>query len=125
MEKNNSKNDDDNNSIHNSFISLVNLINKGKQNNKKEIQEKIENKIEKEKGKQKEIEIKNNDDNFSKEFFCCKDCYDKFIKVIEKLKNNQVDLTKIDWGKYSLDSSNIIVKLVTYYYNLGLQNSNK
>ena len=121
MEQNNSENNDDNNTIHNSFISLVNLINKGQQNNKKEIQEKIENKIEKE----KENEIKNNEDNFSKEFFCCKDCYDKFIKVIEKLKNNQVDLTKIDWGKYSLDSSNIIVKLVTYYYNLGLQNSNK
>ena len=114
MEQNNIENSDDNNTIHNSFSSLVNLINNRHQKTNIE-KEKIE----------KEKEIKNNYDNFSKEFFCCKECYDKFIKVIQKLKDNQIDLTKIDWGKYSSDSSNIIVKLVTYYYNLGLQNSSK
>ncbi len=114
MEQNNIENNDDNNTIHNSFSSLVNLIN-NKQQKKNIEKEKIE----------KEKEIRNNDDNFSKEFFCCKECYDKFIKVIQKLKDKQIDLTKIDWGKYSSDSSNIIVKLVTYYYNLGLQNSSK
>ena len=97
--------DNDNNTIHKSFKSLVNLIDKGQKNNKK-------------------VEKKNND-NFDKDFFCCQECYDKFIKVVKKLKDNKVDLTKIDWGKYSNETNNIIVKLVTYYYNLGLQNSNK
>ena len=97
--------DNDNNTIHKSFKSLVNLIDKGQKNNKK-------------------VE-KNNNDNFDKDFFCCQECYDKFIKVVKKLKDNKVDLTKIDWGKYSNETNNIIVKLVTYYYNLGLQNSNK
>lgn len=62
---------------------------------------------------------------FIKDYFCCKECYDKFINVIKKFKDKKVDLTKIDWEKYSSDNSNVIVKLVTYYYNLGLQNSNK
>jgi hypothetical protein len=75
-------------------------------------------------------DIKNNNEGvegeyFIKDYFCCKECYDKFINVIKKFKEKKVDLTKIDWGKYSSDNSNIIVKLVTYYYNLGLQNSNK
>ena len=105
MEKNN-----DNNTIHKSFISLISIIEKGNQNKKKKEENDLEENIK---------------DNFSKEFFCCKECYDKFIKVIKKIKENKIDLTKIDWGKYNNDSSNIIVKLVTYYYNLGLNNSNK
>ena len=75
-------------------------------------------------------DVKNNNEGvegeyFIKDYFCCKECYDKFNKIIKKFKNNEVDLTKIDWEKYSSDDSNIIVKLVTYYYNLGLQNSKK
>ena len=70
-------------------------------------------------------EQKGKEDSFINDYFCCKECHDKFINVLNKFKDNKVDLTKIDWGKYSSDNSNIIVKLVTYYYNLGLQNSNK
>ena len=103
------KNNDNKNTIHNSFTSLVEIIEKQDNNKNKN---KIKN------------EVKQIEDNFNKDFFCCKECYDKFIKVVKKIKDNKIDLTKIDWGKYS-DSSNIIVKLVTYYYNLGLQNSNK
>ena len=101
MEENNEGND---NTIHKSFISLIKLIEQDEKNNWKNEEE------------------KKSKDNFDKELFCCKDCYDKFIKVAKKIKDNKIDLTKIDWGKYS-DSQNIIVKLVTYYYNLGLQNS--
>ena len=94
-------------SINKSFNYLVNLIEKG---------ERDDNNLE-----------QNNKENnsFMNEYFCCKECYNKFLNVIKKFKDNKVDLTKIDWGKYSSDNSNIIVKLVTYYYNLGLQNSNK
>ena len=106
MEENNFKNSDGD-TINKSFNYLVNLIEKESNNNK--------------------IEIKSNDkeDSFINDYFCCKECHDKFIKVLKKFKDNKVDLTKIDWEKYSSDNSNIIVKLVTYYYNLGLQNSNK
>ena len=103
-------NNDNKNTIHKSFTSLVEIIEKQDNNNNNK--NKIKNGV-------KQLE-----DNFSEEFFCCKECYDKFNKVVKKIKDNKIDLTKIDWGKYS-DSSNIIVKLVTYYYNLGLQNSNK
>ena len=112
MEEINEKNENENiNTIHKSFTSLVNLFEKGKKNNNNKKEEKKLNKLD--------------DDDFIKNYFCCKECYDKFIKVIQKLKDNKIDLSKIDWGKYSADSSNIIVKLVTYYYNLGLQNSIK
>ena len=100
---------DDNNTIHKSFSLLINIIEKGNKNKKKKEENDFEGNI---------------NDNFTKEFFCCKECYDKFIEVMKKIKENKIDLTKIDWGKYGNDSSNIIVKLVTYYYNLGLQNSN-
>ena len=108
MDGDNNKNNDNKNTIHKSFTSLVEIIEKQDNNNKNNIKK----------------EVKQLEDNFSEDFFCCKECYDKFIKVVKKIKDNKIDLTKIDWGKYS-DSSNIIVKLVTYYYNLGLQNSNK
>ena len=100
------------NTIHKSFMFLVD---KFKEEN---IQENYENK------KNENNDGHNNEDYFIKNYFCCDDCYNKFIKVIKKIKDENVDLTKIDWNKYSPDSSNIIVKLVTYYYNLGLQNSN-
>ena len=103
MEENNDNNES---IIHKSFISLLKLFEKG-------------NKNVSEKEKDKSI-----DENFDQELFCCKECYDKFINVAKKIKDNKIDLTKIDWGKYP-DSQNIIVKLVTYYYNLGLQNANK
>ena len=106
MEDINFKNSDGD-TINKSFNYLVNLIEKESNNNN--------------------IEIKSNDkeDSFINDYFCCKECHDKFIKVLRKFKDNKVDLTKIDWEKYSSDNSNIIVKLVTYYYNLGLQNANK
>ena len=107
MDDNNNCNDNKN-TIHKSFKSLVEIIEKQDNNNNNKIQN----------------EVKLFEDKFNKDYFCCKECYDKFIKVVKKIKDNKIDLTKIDWGKYS-DSSNIIVKLVTYYYNLGLQNSNK
>ena len=104
----NKQNENDNYTINNSFNYLLNLF--GKESND-------------------EINISpvlnDKENSFIKDYFCCKECYDKFIKVIKKFKEGKVDLTKIDWGKYSSDNSNIIVKLVTYYYNLGLQNSNK
>ena len=106
MKENNSINEDGY-SINKSFNYLVNLIEKGERDDYN-------------------LEQNNNENNsFMNEYFCCKECYNKFLKVIKKFKDNKVDLTKIDWGKYSSDNSNIIVKLVTYYYNLGLQNSNK
>ena len=100
-------NDKDNNenTIHKSFTSLMKIIEKDDKNETKK-------------------DDKKSSDNFDKELFCCKECYDKFIKVAKKIKDNKIDLTKIDWGKYS-NSQNIIVKLVTYYYNLGLQNGSK
>ena len=101
-------NNDNINTIHKSFISLVDIIEKGKKKNKI-----------------KEEKNKDDDDDFIKNYFCCRECHDKFIKVIKKLKENKIDLSKIDWGKYTSDTQNIIVKLVTYYYNLGLQNSIK
>ena len=106
MKENNSINEDGY-SINKSFNYLVNLI---------------------EKGERDEYNLEKNNkenDSFINEYFCCKECYNKFLKVLKKFKDNKVDLTKIDWGKYSSDNSNIIVKLVTYYYNLGLQNYNK
>ena len=108
MDANNILNENDNYTINNSFNYLLNLFDKESND---------------------DINISNksndNENSFIKDYFCCKECYDKFIKVIKKFKEKKVDLTKIDWGKYSSDNSNIIVKLVTYYYNLGLQNSNK
>ena len=98
------KNKDKESIIHKSFTSLVKLIEKEKNN----------------KNEEKQL-----DDNFRKEFFCCNKCYDKFIKVVNNIKNNKINLTKIEWEKYSSDLQNIIVQLVTYYYNLGLQNSTK
>ena len=63
-----------------------------------------------------------NDDEI-KDFFCNDECYNKFIKIIKKMKNKELDLSKINWSKYSNDKDkNIIVKLVTYYYNLGKNN---
>ena len=63
-----------------------------------------------------------NDDKI-KDFFCNDECYNKFIKIIKKMKNKELDLSKINWSKYSNDKDkNIIVKLVTYYYNLGKNN---
>ena len=104
--KENNTNEKEEYSIDKSFNYLVNLIEKG--------------------GKDEFIEEqKNKEDSFINDYFCCKECHDKFIKVLKKFKDNKVDLTTIDWGKYSSDNSNLIVKLVTYYYNLGLQNSNK
>ena len=105
MKDNNTKEKDEY-SINKSFNYLVNLIENG---TKDEFNE----------------EQKGKEDSFINDYFCCKKCHDKFINVLNKFKDNKVDLTKIDWGKYSSDNSNIIVKLVTYYYNLGLQNSNK
>ena len=105
--KENNSNDEDGNSINKSFNYLVNLI---------------------EKGIKDEYNLEQNQkekDSFINDYFCCKECYNKFINVIKKFKDKKVDLSKIDWGKYSSDNTNIIVKLVTYYYNLGLQNSNK
>ena len=110
--KDNNENNENINTIHKSFTSLVDLFEKGKNNNIKKEEKKL-------------IDSNINDNDFIKNYFCCKECYDKFIKVIKKLKDNKIDLSKIDWGKYPADSSNIIVKLVTYYYNLGLQNSLK
>ena len=108
MDANNILNENDNYTINNSFNYLLNLFSK-------------------ESNDDINILNKSNDkeNSFIKDYFCCKECYDKFIKVIKKFKEKKIDLTKIDWGKYSSDNSNIIVKLVTYYYNLGLQNSNK
>ena len=104
--KENNTNEKEEFSINKSFNYLLNLIEKG--------------------GKDEFIEEqKDKEDSFINDYFCCKECHDKFINVLNKFKDNKVDLTKIDWGKYSSDNSNIIVKLVTYYYNLGLQNSNK
>ena len=104
--KDNNINNSDGYSINKSFNYLVNLIEKGEKDDLDEEQKQIK-------------------EPFINEYFCCKECHDKFINVIKKFKENKVDLTKIDWEKYSSDDSNIIVKLVTYYYNLGLQNSNK
>ena len=104
--KDNNINNSDGYSINKSFNYLVNLIEKGEKDDLDEEQKQIK-------------------DPFINEYFCYKECHDKFINVIKKFKENKVDLTKIDWEKYSSDDSNIIVKLVTYYYNLGLQNSNK
>ena len=99
------------NTIHKSFMFLVDKFK----------EENIQNNYE---SKSKEIENWfKSEDSFIKIYFCCDDCYNKFIRVIKKIKDENIDLTKIDWNKYSPDSSNIIVKLVTYYYNLGLQNS--
>lgn len=99
------------NTIHKSFMFLVDKFK----------EENIQNNYE---SKSKEIENWfKSEDSFIKNYFCCDDCYNKFIRVIKKIKDENIDLTKIDWNKYSPDSSNIIVKLVTYYYNLGLQNS--
>ena len=70
-------------------------------------------------------EEKNTNKNYDeiKDFFCNDECYNKFIKIIKKMKNKELDLSKIDWSKYSDDKNkNIIVKLVTYYYNLGKNN---
>jgi len=62
-------------------------------------------------------------ENKIKEFFCNEECYNKFIKIIKKIKNKELDLSKIDWSKYSDEKDkNLIVKLVTYYYNLGKNN---
>ena len=70
----------------------------------------------------KEKNINKNYDEI-KDFFCNDECYNKFIKIIKKMKNKELDLSKIDWSKYSDDKNkNIIVKLVTYYYNLGKNN---
>ena len=106
MMKDNNINNSDGYSINKSFNYLVNLIEKGEKDDLDEEQKQIK-------------------DPFINEYFCNKECHDKFINVIKKFKENKVDLTKIDWEKYSSDDSNIIVKLVTYYYNLGLQKSNK
>ena len=65
---------------------------------------------------------KEDKNKIKKEYFCNEECYNKFIKIIEKIKNKQLDYTKIDWSKYE-QSNNPIFKLVQYYYNLGL-NSN-
>ena len=98
----------DESTIHKSFSYLTNII------NKKSLIPKSEDE-----------DSKDNND-FIKEYFCCRECYNKFLIVINKLKNNKIDLTKIDWGKNSSASpNNTIVKLVTYYYNLGLENSKK
>lgn len=96
-------NDKDGYSINESFNYLVNLIEKGSNDNLN----------------------KEEDDPFISEYFCCKECHDKFINILKKFRDNKIDLTKIDWEKYSSNDSNVIVKLVTYYYNLGLHNSNK
>ena len=101
-----SKNNESNNKINDSFNYLLSLLEKGEDN----FNDKSENKIE--------------ENSFINDFFCNKECYNKFINIIQKFKEKKIDLTKIDWGKYSSNDDNIIVKLVTYYYNLGLKNSN-
>lgn len=54
-----------------------------------------------------------------KNYFCNEECYKKFLRVIDRLKNNQIDISKINWSQYQ-NSDNLIANLVTYYYNLGL-----
>ena len=109
--KENKENENDGYTINKSFNYLLNLI--GKESNDTNI-----NNI-------NESSSNDNNNSFINDYFCCNECYNKFIKAIKKFKEKKVDLTKIDWNKYSSNDSNIIVKLVTYYYNLGLQNSNK
>lgn len=60
-------------------------------------------------------EIKN--DGSLKQYFCDQQCYHKFLRVIEKLKTNSIDMSKINWNE---NPENKISQIVSYYYNLGL-----
>jgi hypothetical protein len=65
-----------------------------------------------------------NDNEFIMKYFCNKECYDKFISVINKIKHNNINLNNIDWTQFQNTSNdnnnNIIANLIIYYYNLGL-----
>jgi phosphopantetheinyl transferase (holo-ACP synthase) len=74
----------------------------------------------------------NNNNEFITKYFCNKECYDKFISVINKIKHNNINLNNIDWTQFqntsnggdnnnnNNNSNNIIANLIIYYYNLGL-----
>ena len=80
--------------IHESLMKIVNYYNNSDSN-------------------QSELKI----DDSLKQYFCDEQCYHKFLRVIEKLKTNSIDMSKINWND-SLD--NKISQIVSYYYNLGL-----
>lgn len=58
---------------------------------------------------------KTENDLFSQNF-CNEECLKKFKQTLEKLKNNQIDITKI---QAQIPDLNIIQNLLNYYYELG------
>ena len=63
--------------------------------------------------------------SFLGENFCDDECYNKFTKVMQKIKSGEVDINKINWSDVKekevgvQQSSNLVQNLVNYYFTMG------
>lgn len=65
------------------------------------------------------FDLKNEDINKHQQYFCNNECREKFNKVIEKIKNKEIQLDKIDISQSTGEDDNIIANALLYYYQSG------
>lgn len=62
------------------------------------------------------VEIKNKTSSLNN-FFCNKQCEGKFLKVLKKIQEGNIDLNKLKWNEAE---DNFFRNILVQYYNMGL-----
>jgi hypothetical protein len=70
-------------------------------------------------GKEEVVEVPNN--NFIDDNFCNKECYNKFLNLLAKIKNKEIDINNLN---LSDSQNNLLANMLLHYYNSGYIQAN-
>lgn len=71
---------------------------------------------------------KKNSYELLKQNFCDNNCYDKYIKIMKKIKEAKIDINKIDWTaniSNNQENQNLFQNLINFYYTQGYNQGKK
>ena len=74
----------------------------------------MEKKIKKSFDKLIELYDKQDEEQATPEYFCDKECYEKFLLTLQKIKQKDMDI-----DNFNLNEDNFISNLMTQFYNKG------
>ena len=74
----------------------------------------MENNIKKSFDKLIQLYNKQDEEETVPDYFCDKECFDKFIRILQKIKRNDIDLDNLNFS-----DDNFFSNLISHYYNKG------